>query len=498
VPTRSGGPPAMAAASAAPAGAPAAAAPRPRVAVTRLHARVAAILPAARAELKAAVAGAGSASLASVTAAQVAGGSRGIPSLLWDVSSLDPAGGIRMRGRTIAEARAALPAPAPGEEPFVEAVLWLLLTGEVPSAADVEAVRADLAARAILPPAAAAAIDAFPRTMHPTTQLAAAVLAMQPGSAFAAAYAAGAGAKGAAGADDPAVGLWGAALSDALDIIARLPAAAAAIYRNTFHGGSPGLPADPAADYATNFARALGVPSASFPAALRLYLLLHADHEGGNVSAHATRLVGSALSDPYLAFAAALCGLAGPLHGRANQEVMEWLGGVRASLAAAGRRPTADAVADAARATLAAGRVVPGFGHAVLRVTDPRYLALREFCEARLPGDPLFAVVRAAGEGVPPVLRATGKVANPWPNVDAHSGVVLAHYGVTEASFYTVLFGVSRALGVLSQLVWDRALGLPLERPKSLTTRQLAAAGAAARAAAAAGEGGGAGRGPKL
>ncbi len=184
------------------------------------------------------------------------------------------------------------------------------------------------------------------------------------------------------------------------------------------------------------------------------------------MSAHATHLVGSALSDPYLSFTAGMTGLAGPLHGLANQEVLKWLGGVATEL---GPTPTKEQLTEFVWATLKSGKVVPGYGHAVLRKTDPRYTAQRAFAARHMPEDGLFKLVSMLYEVVPEVLKQTGKVKNPWPNVDAHSGVLLQHYGINEAEFYTVLFGVSRALGVLSQGVWSRALGLPIERPKSLT-----------------------------
>ena len=120
--------------------------------------------------------------------------------------------------------------------------------------------------------------------------------------------------------------------------------------------------------------------------------------------------------------------------------------------------------------TLESGRVIPGYGHGVLRATDPRYVAQREFAEQHMPDDENFKLVSALYRIVPDVLREQGKAKNPWPNVDAHTGCLLTHYGVEEYDFYTVLFGVSRAMGVLASLVWDRALGLPLERPKSVTT----------------------------
>merc|ERR1712076_346459 len=203
---------------------------------------------------------------------------------------------------------------------------------------------------------------------------------------------------------------------------------------------------------------------------MRLYLTIHSDHEGGNVSAHTSHLVGSALSDPYLSFAAAMNGLAGPLHGLANQEVLVWLTAVQKEL---GGAVTDEQLRDFVYNTLNSGRVVPGYGHAVLRKTDPRYTCQREFALKHLPDDQMFKLVSQLYNLVPPILMETGKVKNPWPNVDAHSGVLLQYYGMKEMNYYTVLFGVSRALGVTASLVWDRALGLPLERPKSMSTAGL-------------------------
>jgi len=210
---------------------------------------------------------------------------------------------------------------------------------------------------------------------------------------------------------------------------------------------------------------------------MRLYLVIHSDHEGGNVSAHTTHLVGSALADPYLSYAAGMNGLAGPLHGLANQEVLRWTLDLLKKLG--NKSVTNDELAKAVWDTLKAGQVVPGFGHAVLRKTDPRYMAQREFALKHLPDDPLFKLVSQIFEVVPKVLTEHGKTKNPWPNVDAHSGVLLRHFGLVEENYYTVLFGVSRGLGVLSQLIWSRALGWPLERPKSVTTDWIKTNGAA-------------------
>jgi citrate synthase len=210
----------------------------------------------------------------------------------------------------------------------------------------------------------------------------------------------------------------------------------------------------------------LGYDQVEFYKLMRLYLTIHADHEGGNVSAHTTHLVGSALSDPYLAFSAAMNGLAGPLHGLANQEVIRWIFEMRNEI---GNSPSKEQIADYIHTTLKNGKVVPGYGHAVLRKTDPRFIAQQEFAKTYMPDDELVNIVWNIYEVAPPILEGLGKIKNPWPNVDAHSGALLLHYGLNEYDFFTVLFGVSRALGVMASLLWDRALGLPIERPKSVT-----------------------------
>ena len=292
------------------------------------------------------------------------------------------------------------------------------------------------------------------------SQFASAICALQSESKFADAYSKGV----------HKTKYWETNFEDAMDLIAKLPVVAATIYNNLYRDGAAPCPIDPAKDWSHNFTEMIDYKDGLFTELMRLYLTIHSDHEGGNVSAHTTHLVGSALSDPYLSFAAGMCGLAGPLHGLANQEVLVFLQKVVDQV---GLDSTDDQMKDFVWSLLKSGQVVPGYGHAVLRKTDPRYTCQREFALKHLPDDKLFKLVSQMYMIVPPILMETGKVKNPWPNVDAHSGVLLQYFGMKEMNYYTVLFGVSRALGVTASLVWDRALGLPLERPKSMSTAGL-------------------------
>jgi citrate synthase len=209
----------------------------------------------------------------------------------------------------------------------------------------------------------------------------------------------------------------------------------------------------------------MGFDSEEVRRLMRLYMVIHADHEGGNVSAHTAHLVSSALSNPYYAYGAAMTGLAGPLHGFANQDVIFWMFEMLEYLDT--DSPTDQQVADYCKLTLEEGRVIPGYGHAVLRKTDPRFTAQQEFADKNIKNDKLIDLANQLYRIVPPILGDIGKIKNPWPNVDAYSGALLYHYGIKEYTFYTVLFGVSRALGVLASLVNDRIYGMPIERPTS-------------------------------
>lgn len=412
-------------------------------------------------EIKQLVAEHGDHKLGEITIAQVYQGMRGMTGLVTETSLLDSEEGIRFRGYSIPELREKLPKAEGGTEPLPEGLFYLMLIGELPTVEDVRHLTEVFARRSHVPNYVFDVLESLPISTHPMTQLSIAVMALQKESLFANAYD-----QGISKAD-----YWDYIFEDTMNLIARLPRVAAYIYRRKYKGGDHINP-NGMLDWGGNFAHMLGFNNDSgFYALMRLYLTIHADHEGGNVSAHTTHLVGSALSDPYLSLAAGLNGLAGPLHGLANQEVIGWIEDMIKDLGT--DSPSKDQIAQYIKDTLAAGKVVPGYGHAVLRKTDPRFTAQMEFGKKHCPDSPMVQTVWNIYEVAPEILGATGKIKNPWPNVDAHSGALLMHYGLVEKDFYTVLFGVSRALGVLASLCWDRALGFPIERPKSVTTEYL-------------------------
>lgn len=409
------------------------------------------------AEIKSLLAEHGNLSLGEVTIAQAYQGMRGIPVLITETSLLDANEGIRFRGYSIPQLRNLLPKADRGQEPCPEGLFHLMLLGEIPTDEDAGHISSTWARRSHVPNHVFQVIEALPITTHPMTQFCTAILALQTESKFAKAYASGISKKE----------YWDYTYEDTMTLIARLPRIAAYIYRRKYKNGEHIQP-DGLLDWSANFAHMLGYESEEFKELMRLYLTIHADHEGGNVSAHATHLVGSALSDPYLSFTAGMAGLAGPLHGLANQEVIRWIEELQEALGT--QEPSKEQIADYIKKTLSEGKVVPGYGHAVLRQTDPRFTAQMEFAKKHCADNPTVKTVWNVYEVAPDILEATGKIKNPWPNVDAHSGALLKHYGLVEEDFYTVLFGVSRALGVLASLCWDRALSFPIERPKSMTT----------------------------
>jgi citrate synthase len=397
-----------------------------------------------------------------VNIGQAIGGARDIRSLVTDISYLDPQEGIRFRGKTIPETFEALKGHnvAGAEMPTVESFFYFLLTGDIPTKEQAQEVFTEFKKREALPQYVIDVLRAMPRDSHPMAMFSAGIVSMQRESVFAKRYGEGNLKK---------TDMWDPMYEDAMTLVARLPVLAAYIYRMKYKGDTF-IASDPKLDLGGNFAHMIGQVK-PYDDVARMYFILHSDHESGNVSAHTAHLVASALSDAYYSYAAGINGLAGPLHGLANQEVLGWIQATMKKLN--NQVPSKEQLKQFLWDTLNSGQVIPGYGHAVLRKTDPRYTAQNEFAKKHLPNDPLFQLVNMIYEVAPGVLTEHGKTKNPWPNVDAHSGVIQWYYGVREWDFYTVLFGVGRSLGVLANLVWDRGLGFAIERPKSVTTDML-------------------------
>lgn len=426
--------------------------------------------------------------LGEITVASVVGGMRGNKSMVWEGSSLDPNEGIRFHGKTIEDCQRILPKHAeeagmPLAEMLPESMFWFLLTGKVPLQQQIDAFCSELAENAELPAYVENSLKTLPADIHPMTQLSIAISALNYESNFAKAYEKGIGKSE----------YWEYVFDDVINLLAKLPTIAGKIYQNTYQRHELDARSirslgeiNKTKDISYNLASLLGMTtkdsvniknlsdgdSLDFVNLIRLYCALHGDHEGGNVSAHATHLVGSALSDPYLSYSAGIQGLAGPLHGLAAQEVLRFILGMKESIASDSKLPSEEKIVEYLWSILNSKRVIPGYGHAVLRKPDPRFEAMMKFGYSRPSindSDINFGLVHALSQIAPQVLTEQGKTKNPYPNVDSSSGVLFYHYGLRETLYFTVIFGVSRSIGPLAQLIWDRILGLPIERPKSVT-----------------------------
>lgn len=418
-----------------------------------------------------------------VTVGGTIGGMRGYSALLWEASSVDAEKGVTFHGHTIEECQGFLPKQHDEvndskSEFLPESMFWFLLTGEKPSQEQIDTFSSDLVANSELPDYLIKLLDSLPsRTMHPMTQLSIAISALNHDSVFASAYSKGI----------PKTEYWEYVLEDSLNLIAKLPTIIGRIYANTYHNGEQLGQIDFNKDWSYNMAQQMGFTSDSknvnglsgeqskdFVNLVRLYCALHGDHEGGNVSAHSTHLVGSALSDPFLSYSAGVQGLAGPLHGLAAQEVVRFILEMKSAIG--GDIGNKEKIEKHLWSLLNSKRVVPGYGHGVLRKPDPRFKAMIDFGLKRpeeFDNDDNFQLVKNLSHIAPGVLTEHGKTKNPFPNVDSSSGVLFLHYGLKELLFITVIFGGSRSLGPLAQLVWDRIYGLPIERPKSVTLEML-------------------------
>ncbi len=386
-----------------------------------------------------------------ITISQIMGGMRGVTSLWCDTSVVPKDQGLIIRGKPVSELT-----DITGVQVF-----YLLLTGDLPNEEELHEFQLALRIRKFVPYYVWEILKAMPKDSHPMTMLSTAVLSMQKESSFARHHDEGIHKSE----------YWRYTLEDALNLIAKLPAIAAAIYRIRYNKGELIQP-DPDMRLSEDFVHMLGLDSSGeeFLKLMTLFLVAHSDHEGGNVSSFTASIVNSALSDLYYSISAGFNGLAGPLHGLANQEALKWVLEVMKKY---NGTPTKEQIEDVVNETLAAGQVIPGYGHAVLRVVDPRFTAFYEFGKVHCPEDPVFKTVVNTFEVVPEVLKRIPKIQNPWPNVDAVTGSLLYHYGLREFSYYTVIFALSRSIGLASQAVMNRALGLPIVRPKSVTTSWL-------------------------
>jgi citrate synthase len=411
-----------------------------------LHEIFAGQVESLRAERDALIKSNGDRVISEITVAQAFGGMREVRALVCDTSVVDPDRGLIIRGIPVLELIDRMP----------EEIFFLLLVGRLPDAKEAAAVRAAIGGAARVPETTWRAIDGLPRDSHPMTMLSAGLLALEHESAMAKHIGEGA----------PRADLWRPALDDALRILHALPTVAAGVYRLRYHRG-PRLAYDTVLDWAGNFCAMLGRHDDVFVRAMRTAAILQSDHEGGNVCAFTCHTVGSVLSNPYLAVTAGFNGLAGPLHGRSAQESTQW---ALDAMTRYGGAPDESQIETYTWETLKAGRVVPGHGHAVLRGADPRFTAMLDFGRKHFADDPLFVTVERMSRVVPEVLKSQGKARNPYPNVDFGMGMVWHHFGITELDFYTVPFAISLAMGMLAQLVINRALGTPITRPRSVTT----------------------------
>ena len=403
------------------------------------------------------LAAAGETVISQVTLRQFFSGNRGVDLLLSDVSYVDPFYGLHYRGHSIEQILAQLPKPEDSAFPYAGGLYVLLLTGEMPTTEEALEVEEQWKQRAAIPDYVITMLKTMPPDTHPMTMLSQAILALQSQSKFVIDYS-----NGLQKEDH-----WKATLEDSLELTAKAPGLAAAVY-NIKYGNGEIREIDPNLDWSANFAHLINKGwDLHYQELCRLFFVLHADQGTGNVSAHTACLVNSALSDVYYSCSAAMNGLAGPLHGRANQDSLEWL--LKIVEHFKGSLPTWKQLEEYIWDMLNRGKVIPGYGHAVLRCTDPRFTAQLEFGKKYLADDQLFKLVEMVFELVPDILKKQGKAKGVWPNIDAISGTLQYHCGIKEFDFYTVLFGVGRMLGITVNLVWNRALLLPLERPQSIT-----------------------------
>jgi citrate synthase len=372
-----------------------------------------------------------------ITTAHLNTGLRGYPVGTCRTSRVSPDEGVSYVGYPIADLAFMDP----------EAVVFLLHNKHLPSADELAAFKADLASRAKVPQAVLDLIQALPHDGHPMEWLCTGLLAL-----------------GMTGKTDDY-------REDALNLVARTSEVVAAIFRR-HQGWGDLIPSKPELGLVENFVHMLGVPGADperLARLLRAFYVLHMDHGGGNLSTFAGKAVASGLADMYASMTAAMAGLYGPRHGRANQSGLNFV-------RKCGSSDPADVEAFI-RGALAKKELIYGYGHAVLRAEDPRATIQYALGEDLYPEDPLFRTAVTMRDVAVRVLKENPKISNPYPNVDAVSGALLHASGITNSDFYTVLFGWSRIVGISAQIVDERlhlrdGKGVPIYRCKFIAEQQ--------------------------
>ena len=253
-------------------------------------------------------------------------------------------------------------------------------------------------------------------------------------------------------------------------LIAKMPHVVALVI-NHHAGWGETPPSNPSLGYMENFTAMVNVPGknqAKLAEAFKLFNVLHYDHGGGNLSTFVGKAVASGLEDMYGSLTAAMCALAGPRHGRANQDCLEF---VREVLEEVGESATSAQVEKLIRDRLATNKLVFGFGHAVLRVEDPRATVMYAYLQKHFPSHPLVKIGNLLRKEGSKILSENPKITDPHPNVDAISGTLLVTGGFDYPEYFTVLFGLSRSIGIARQIVYERleargGKGTPIVRPK--------------------------------
>lgn len=399
-----------------------------------------------------------------VTIGQLYGGLRDVITLATETSLLDSNNGIKFWENSIEDVQAKQPKTwLNNTQPLVETIFWLLLTGTIPTEEETKELATELHKRLQLPNYIYNIIQAFPKTTHPMIIFTSALAALEQESQFNKAYNSGV----------PKNTLWEHALEDALNIIAQMPLLVSYIYNYLYNNGNNPTP-DTTLDWAGNFAKLMGDTDTASNSLLkeffRVYMVIHSDHEGANASANTAHVVGSTLASPYGALAGGMHSLSGPLHGMATQNALDWIINMLNQAKAQNTTVTHQFTTNYINNTIANKQVVPGYGHAVLRKTDPRFTAQMNFAKQNNLTSELLETVWSVYSVAPEILGSIGKIKNPYPNVDAHSGALLHYFGFVDSQFYTVLFGASRTLGIMAQQIWDRTFMHPLHRPKSVTS----------------------------